>query len=404
MTVSTHIKGDAGEINFQCFLSGPNEVCTLHTSIINRDGKVLKSISSQCTDSVTGSFQLAKCSPWSPDDPYLYVLLLEVIKNDVVVDSYSLEVGIREIKVERDKLLINGKPVFLRGFGKHEDFPVLGKGLSYPLIVKDFELMKWIGANSFRTSHYPYAEEMIIQADRLGFLVIDEVPAVSLNFRHTTEKTLENHKISLTELIMRDHNHPSVISWSVANEPGIWGEEEALSDSADEYWQEIFNHVHDLDPTRPTMLPLHAGMGLDDPSLKYVDIIALNRYYGWYEFPGDLEKACRHLKEEMIDFYTKFKKPVMLTEFGADTIPGEHATYDNLFTEEYQAALIEAYFDVIESLPFTIGEHIWNFADFRTSQHHRRVVLNRKGVFNRNRDPKRAAFMIRNYWTTDKKV
>ena len=343
-------------------------------------------------------FFIPECKFWNIYQPNLYKITFELFEDQVVIDEYNMHVGVREIKLSKKGLLLNEKSVFLKGFGKHEDFYILGKGFSYPLTVKDFELMKWIGANSFRTSHYPYAEEIMQMADHQGFLVIDEVPAVSLNFKYVTEKTKENHKAALKALIERDQNHPSVIAWSIANEPGIWGEKEAVSEKAENYWKEIYIFVKDLDKSRPITLPTCAKWGKDDPAYKYSDLIAVNRYWGWYEIPGEIEKAGKFLKKELEDLFRKYKKPMMVTEFGADTIEGEHATYPQMFTEEYQTALIQKYFEVIESLSFMVGEHIWNFADFQTAQHFRRVVLNKKGVFNRQRQPKQAAFAIRKHW------
>lgn len=323
---------------------------------------------------------------------------IELFEKDKLIDEYELAIGVREIEVKEKELLINGKPVFLKGFGKHEDFSVIGKGLLHPLIVKDFQLMKWIGANSFRTSHYPYAEEIIQMADRLGILVIGETPAVSLNFKNVNKETLNNHKKAISELIQRDRNHPSVIAWSLANEPGIWGEPESISEKADQYWAELFSLAKQLDPTRPLTLPTFPRWKDKDLVYKYCDFLSINRYWGWYEIPGEIEKAGEKLKNELIKLYKKFKKPILISEFGADTIEGTHATYPQLFTEEYQVMFIQKYFEVIESLDFTIGEHIWNFADFRTAQHFRRMVLNKKGVFNRQREPKSAAFAIRKHW------
>jgi beta-glucuronidase len=94
-----------------------------------------------------------------------------------------MKIGIRTIAVEGDRLLLNGQPIFLKGFGRHEDFPVVGRGYLPALIIKDYALMRWTGANSFRTSHYPYSEQMLDLADQQGFLVIDETPAVGLYFR-----------------------------------------------------------------------------------------------------------------------------------------------------------------------------------------------------------------------------
>jgi beta-glucuronidase len=396
--VDTTIAGTTGHIKFEATFSQLSNAASVEISLWDGTQRLEKKIKPCSHSTIADEFIIANCQFWRPECPHLYHLRFSLQENGAPVDEYQVEVGVREITVAGAKLLLNGEPIFLKGFGKHEDFAVLGKGLSYPLIVKDFQLMKWIGANSFRTSHYPYAEEIMQMADRMGFLVIDEVPAVSLNFRHITPKTLENHKRALTELIARDRNHPSVICWSIANEPGIWGEEEAISEKAENYWAEIYQHVKSLDSTRPITLPAFAFWKERDPSYKYSDLISINRYWGWYEIPGEIEEAGATLKAEMELLHEKYQKPILVSEFGADTIDGLHATYPQLFTEEYQTQLIQKYFEIIESLPFAIGEHIWNFADFRTAQHFRRVVLNKKGVFNRQREPKAAAFAIRQHW------
>ena len=96
-------------------------------------------------------------------------------------DTYPLRVGVRTVRIQGSKILVNDKPVYLKGFGMHEDIEVLGKGHNDAYMLHDFELLKWIGANSFRTSHYPYSEDVMDLADEQGFLVIDETPAVGLN-------------------------------------------------------------------------------------------------------------------------------------------------------------------------------------------------------------------------------
>ncbi|MCB9159310.1 MAG: hypothetical protein H6644_05535 [Caldilineaceae bacterium] len=119
---------------------------------------------------------------WGPGHPHLYALTVTLEDGDAVLDRYTLDVGIRTVAVEGHQILLNGAPIFLTGFGRHEDFPVHGRGYDLPVMVKDHELLRWIGANSYRTSHYPYAEEQLQLADRLGILVIDETPAVGLFF------------------------------------------------------------------------------------------------------------------------------------------------------------------------------------------------------------------------------
>lgn len=398
IAVTTEINGKDGLIKFRVELSEIVERSKLKVALWDRQQSLYDLKHHLQQNWLEGTIEIPECHFWSHDHPFLYRLRFELFENDDLVDEYELEVGVRQIEVTEQQLLINGQPVFLEGFGKHEDFAVIGKGLWHPLIVKDFQLLKWIGANSFRTSHYPYAEEVLQMADRLGYYVIAEVPAVSLNFRHVSEKTLAHHKQAIVELIQRDRHHPSVIAWSLANEPGIWGEPEANSELANQYWAELFALAKNLDPTRPLTLPTFPRWRDKDVVYQYCDFLSLNRYWGWYEIPGELEKAGEVLKDELIQLFQKYHKPILVSEFGADTIEGLHATYPQLFTEEYQTALIEKYFEIIESLPFTIGEHIWNFADFRTAQHFRRLVFNRKGVFNRQREPKAAAFAIKKHW------
>ncbi|HZG66432.1 MAG TPA: glycoside hydrolase family 2 TIM barrel-domain containing protein, partial [Herpetosiphonaceae bacterium] len=153
---------------------------------------------------------------WSDRDPCLYDL---TIATDT--DRYTLKVGIRTIAVQGGQILLNGQPVQLNGFGRHEDFIGSGRGLNLPLMVKDYQLMRWTGANAYRTSHYPYSEEEMQLADREGFLIIDEIPAVSLQF-DTEENMAERLRMclqQLDEMVARDKNHPAVVMWCVANEP-----------------------------------------------------------------------------------------------------------------------------------------------------------------------------------------
>jgi beta-glucuronidase len=342
--------------------------------------------------------EINNCRFWSLKDPFLYKLNVYLMKKDEIIDSYCLNVGVREISIKGNKLLLNGEEIYLNGFGKHEDFSVVGKGLLLPLVIKDFSLMKWINANSFRTSHYPYAEEIMDMADRQGFLVIDEVPAVSLDLRYVNEKTIQNHKDFISKLIDRDYNHPSVIMWALGNEPNLVGEEGYSNGSGEKYWKEVFDHARTLDSSRPFTVPNCQRAGIDDPVFKFSDILTINRYYGWYEYPGRIDYGVKILEEEIENIYKKYNKPLMITEFGVDAIPGLHSTSDQMFTEEYQEKLLERYITLLRSKKFVIGGHVWNFADFRTPQHSRRVVFNMKGVFTRTREPKSSAFKLKKIW------
>ncbi len=329
---------------------------------------------------------------WSPNSPHLYDLTVELIRRGTTYDRYTLPIGIREIKVEGNALLLNGQPVYLQGFGRHEDFPVTGRGYLPAVIIKDYALMKWVGANSFRTTHYPYSEQMMDLADRLGFLVIDETPAVGLFFaQEGLDRRLQLCRQYISELVARDKNHPSVIVWSLANEP------HSSVPAAKPFLHNLYDLCKSLDPTRPTTLVSY--MGTAEESFEFCDLMCLNRYYGWYTESGQLDTGCAQLEAELEAMYAKFKKPLILTEYGADTVPGHHAQPPDMFSEEYQADMIERYSEVLRSKPYIVGEHVWNMCDFKTAQGVRRVgSLNLKGVFTRDRRPKLAAHRLRKIW------
>ena len=338
------------------------------------------------------SFSLIIDNPklWDIGQGNLYKFDLELYHNGNLIDHYHSKLGIREVKVLGDQFLLNNKPVYFQGFGKHEDFFISGKGNNNAVNVRDFELMKWINANSFRTSHYPYAEELLDLADEYGILVISETPAVSLNTDQANEKTLATHLAMLEELIHRDYNHPSVIMWSVANEP------RSHQVSSKEYFKPLAELTHRLDKTRPNTLV--SCWAPECHALEWFDIVSINTYPGWYLIPGNIPAAIDFAYDHLSKIYAKFKKPIIVTEFGADALPGHHTLPAEMWSEEYQTELIIKSIEAFRTMDFVIGEHIWNFADFRTAQHHIRAGGNKKGIFTRDRQPKMAAHFVRQKW------
>lgn len=336
-------------------------------------------------------------SAWSSGSPTLYDLTVELMDGSELIDSLSKRVGFRTLSVSGNKLLLNGEAIVLKGFGKHEDTLISGRGVNLPALIKDFQLLKWTGANSVRTSHYPYDETFLDMADEAGILVISEVFSVNLDFRRTDERDLAAHKESIDVLFARDRSHASVVAWSLSNEPGYLGESE-YSERSGEYWQALFSYAKSLDAERPMTTANVQYAGIDDPAFECSDFLTVNRYFGWYTEPGQLGRARVRLQELFDTLWKRYQKPLFVAEFGADAVAGMHATTDQMWTEDYQSDLIEMYWQVITGHEAGAGGHVWNFADFRTAQHARRAIMNRKGVFTRERDPKRAAFTIKRLW------
>ncbi|KOC64606.1 Beta-glucuronidase [Habropoda laboriosa] len=321
---------------------------------------------------------------------YLYTLEVSLsVVNDSKVDVYRLPIGIRTLSWSNSSLLLNDKPVYMRGFGRHEDSILRGRGLDLVTVARDHELLQWIGANAYRTSHYPYSDEVLDVADRLGFLIIDECPSVDTeNF---SPILLSRHKESLSELIRRDKNRPSVIMWSIANEP------RTQLQAAGEYFKQVAHHTKALDPTRPITIAMARAVQ-EDKAGEYLDVISFNRYNAWYINPGRIDTITNRVIAEAEAWYRKYNKPVLMSEYGADTMPGLHELPEYVWSEEYQKEVLSKHFEAFDRLRnegFFIGEFIWNFADFRTAQTYIRVGGNKKGVFTRDRQPKMAAYHVR---------
>lgn len=307
-----------------------------------------------------GSLGIPGAKLWEPGNPCLY--RAKVFFGE---DVYEQAFGVRTVEVRGTRVLINGKPFYFKGFGKHEDSFFHGRGLDECLNVKDISMIHWLGANSFRTSHYPYAEEMYDLCDREGILVIDEVPAVGIGAGGDTNpyevmNIREHHAEVLRELIARDQNHPCVVMWSIANEPDT----EHFPQSAYDYFRPLYELAHDCDPqNRPVTLVCCQNDYTKDLITRTMDVVCLNRYYGWYNLSGDLDAACDALNTEL-DFWEKLGKPVMFTEYGADTYPGIHNTNGEMFSEEYQLDYYARLNGELDKRDFLVGEQVWNFADF----------------------------------------
>lgn len=340
---------------------------------------------------VEGTLRIEDPLLWDCDTPHLYDLKIALYDEQMQVDAYTQSFGIREIKVAGNELLLNNKPIFLKGFGKHEDFHIIGKGFNHGITVKDFGLLKWIGANSFRTSHYPYDEEMLSYADRNGILVIGETPFVGLNERMYTEEILERAKIIIEKMIDRDYNHPSVIMWSMANEPIV------TTSEGENFFKAMYDTAKERDSSRPVTYVAHMEPE-DNVGMKYYDLMCVTRYNGWYYGAGQIENTLDALSEYLDRWHSVAGQCIMVAEFGADTIPGYHYDPPQMFTEEYQAELIKKQYELFRSKEYVVGTHVWAFADFKTAQSYTRVFLNRKGVFTRERYPKMAAYMLRQMW------
>jgi beta-glucuronidase len=405
ITIVTNVEGSEGIVDYKVDVVGLTDAELVSVSVLDATGQEVAS-----SHGVEGRVSIPDVNLWKPGRGYLYEMEVQVRDGDEVKDSYRQPFGVRTVEVRDRQFLINGEPFHFTGFGMHEDHVTIGKGHSAAQMVNDFQLLDWIGANSFRTSHYPYAEEVMEFADRHGIVVIDETAAVGLNAAFAgffgeggkltyaedfvNDATAASHRQAITELIARDKNHPSVVLWSIANEPDV------TEPAARDYFEPLVNLTRALDPTRPVgFVNETRGTPETDRVADLFDVLMLNRYYGWYVHTGDLETAEIALEQELKAWSELYSKPIIITEYGADTMPGLHSLYDQPWSEEFQAAFLDMNHRVFDRIDAVVGEHVWNFADFATSNGIIRVDGNKKGAFTRDRRPKAAAHALRRRWT-----
>jgi beta-glucuronidase len=338
-----------------------------------------------------GSFEInsKNIKYWSPQSPKLYEVFIKS-KDETLKD----QIGFRTIETSGANILLNGKPVFLKGISIHEENPMRG-GRAYndadALILLNWA--KELGCNYVRLAHYVHNEHTIRMADKIGMMVWEETPVYwTIDFANPA--TLANAENQLREGITRDKNRAAIIIWSVANETPV-------SRVRDSFLIKMIHYAKSLDTSRiiSAALEVHHDAAkpgvniINDPLGNYLDIVAFNQYTGWYG--GSLENAPNSKWE--IDF----NKPVIVSEFGGGALQGMHGSKDQRWTEEYQAYLYEQNLKMIEKIPNIRGMSPWILADFRSPRRLLPVIQdgwNRKGLISNRGLKKMAFFTLQNFY------
>jgi beta-glucuronidase len=338
------------------------------------------------------SLDASRLARWSPDSPKLYDVQV-VAGTDTIRDR----IGFRTIEARGHQILLNGKPIFLRGIAMHEES--LGSSHRIRDVAEQralFSLAKELGANFVRLAHYPYMEETPRLADEMGLIVWEELP-VYWTIEFDNPATLANAKHQLEEMVTRDRNRASIAFWSVANEtprdtaPG-GGPRLA-------FLRALIDRAHALDDTRLVSAALEhryadpSTIVIDDPLGSYLDVLGNNEYLGWYDQP--LAKTAR------ITWTTPYDKPLVMTELGGGAKAGRHGSADSLWTEEYQEKLYRAQVAMLQRIPFLAGVSPWVLKDFRSPRRPLPGVqdyFNRKGLVSDSGEKKKAFYVLQQWY------
>jgi len=346
-------------------------------------------VSKTFTTDASGSAMVdftANLKLWSPDDPKLYDVFI-----DAETDQVREQIGFRSIETRGTDILLNGRPIFLRGVCIHEEAPLRGgRGYSREDAVTLLSWAKELGANFVRLAHYPHNEFMVREADRMGIMVWSEIP-VYWTIQWENPDTLKNARNQLQEVITRDKNRAAVVIWSVANET-------PLSDARLTFLKDLISHARHLDPTRLLSAAMErhytnpTTQMIDDPLGEFLDVLGCNEYVGWYD--GLPEKA------DGLEWKSKYQKPLVMSEFGGDALFGHHGDSLTRWTEEYQESIYQHQISMLKKIPFLRGTSPWILTDFRSPRRPLPGIQdywNRKGLIS-DRGEKKKAFYVLQGW------
>lgn len=330
------------------------------------------------------TFVAEALSLWSVESPKLYDVQLSYLKEGTVIDMVRDRIGFRTIETRENEIILNGKPVFLRGVCLHEETEEHGKAVTKEDIRKAFIKAKEMNCNFLRLAHYPHTEWVSQLADEEGLLLWEEIP-VYWWIDFSNPKTLTDAKNQLTELIKRDYNRASVIIWSVGNE-------NPDTDERYHFMRELAETARGLDKSRlisAACLVDAVNLKISDRLEEHLDIIGFNEYYGWYD--PDYQKLITILEE------SKPGKPVVISEFGAD---GFASTSENMKkvrgSEEEQKEIYEMQVELFKKTSYIQGTVPWILFDYRTPKRlgAYQKGYNIKGLVTADRKREKPAFTV----------
>ncbi|MBN1137218.1 MAG: beta-galactosidase [Anaerolineae bacterium] len=340
------------------------------------------------------SIELPGVALWSPDAPNLHDLHVRLGQDDL-----RTRVGIRQVEVEGQQILINDQPQRLLGFCRHEAHPQFGCALPDEILVADVQQLKDLGCNFVRGSHYPQDPRFLDLCDEVGLAVWNE----AIGWQHTAEHLTDPHFVNaelahMDEMVAMSANHPSVIMWGILNESHSQIEECRPA------YERLLGRLRELDPTRPVTYA--SNHPFDDICFDLADVISINTYPGWYV--GEIDKIADNLDHIIrhLNIVGQGNKPLIISEIGAGAIPGWRDWNGARWTEQYQVKLLDAVLrHLFIDTQRTCGISLWQFCDCRSSEEGSRILrrprgFNNKGIVDEYRRPKLAYETVKQFFDT----
>ncbi|MBO4475246.1 MAG: beta-glucuronidase [Bacteroidales bacterium] len=379
------LRFDGSEVAIDVFLDGGKKPVTVEIPELGINKKACA-----CKDGKASFRFKVSAELWSPGNPRLYDISISSGE-----DRITDRVGFRTIRVEGDRILLNGKPVFLKGVAVHDETISVNPGRCRNMEDARalLETAKDLGCNFLRLAHYPHSEQMVRLAEEMGFMLWEEIPCY-WNIDWSSEETYANAENQLLEMIGRDANRAATIIWSVANETPRTPERLA-------FLGRLIAKARETDPTRLVSAAIQKDKPdfyhpvIDDELNRLTDLVSFNQYIGWYDGkPADCDSVVWTVPPG---------KPVVISEFGGGALYGNHGSDSELFTEEYLELLYRKNIGMMEKIPGLSGICPWCLKDFRSPKRPLPGIqddFNRKGLVDEQGRRKQAFGVVKEYYAS----
>lgn len=357
-------------------------------TLILGDTKTEKTVSvkANTTEVYDLESEFESVKPWSHEEPNLYMLNCALEYDGSLKDDLIERVGFRTVEVRDTKIYLNGKPIYMKGFNRHEDYAVDGCAVTVNHMVQDLDLMEDMNCNAVRTCHYPNDERFLDLCDERGIFVWEENHARGLVLEQMQNKNFEKQcEDCIREMIENHYNHPAIVIWGILNECAAETEEGA------KMYEKQYAQIRSMDRSRPVTSA--TCRHFTDITLHMPDVVSFNMYTKWYKNDDISDRNDREI--EWIKNSGGDNKPIIVSEFGAAAIYGYRDKSMCKWSEEYQAELLKESMEVYMRDERICAVFIWQFADCRVTEEGewfatRAGCRNNKGIVDEYRRPKLA--------------
>ncbi len=388
--ITPEVVATDAKVEVEVFVTNMKEGQKLVYTVYDKDEKPISSIE---TADTKVTFDIADVHLWhGRKDPYLYCCEVELIENDEVIDNVCNHFGCRTFKIDPDNgFILNGEEYALRGVSRHQDRWGYGNALLPEHHEEDIDLICEMGATTIRLAHYQHDQYFYDLCDERGLVIWAEIPYISKHMPTGRENTVSQ----MTELIVQNYNHPSIVVWGLSNEISIGGSDDDLLEN-----HNILNDLcHELDKTRLTTIAAVSMCKMEDPYLQIPDVVSYNHYFGWYGGETSMNGP----------WFDKFHKmhpsiPIGCSEYGCEALnwhTSEPKQGD--YTEEYQAYYHEELIKQFFSRKYLWATHVWNMFDFGADARNEggENGQNHKGLITFDRKYKKDSFYAYKAWLSD---